>query len=280
MAFMKYFAAIIFSILIIGSVAVEAKAYSCSDANAPWNRAEGIAPDLFRCQAANCSGNGFTCISPGSLDFDIPCPNGQSCAREVDCAIAFPGYRCIRNPGVNYDTKPFHCQGSNVWQCSKLKSSNNNDQVVSQQVDSGNDQGSEAGSDQTASSSAEGDVSGGTSSAISFSLSGCCQQIVPPIDHSRENYQLNHLVQVAINVYKCILCLAGSLMILMIVLGGLMMILAAGNSARIAKGKGMIIAAVIGGAIILASILIVSFTVKALGGTFKDAAKVQIDPGK
>lgn len=109
---------------------------------------------------------------------------------------------------------------------------------------------------------------------------GCCQQIVPPLDHTRYNYGLNHLLQVAINIYKCILCIVGSLMMLMIVIGGFTMIMAAGDPGKINGGKQMIKAAVIGGLIVLTSYLIVGFAVKAFGGAFKNDTILQIDSGK
>lgn len=109
---------------------------------------------------------------------------------------------------------------------------------------------------------------------------GCCQQIVPPLDQTRYNYGLNHLLQVAINIYKCILCIVGSLMMLMIVIGGFTMIMAAGDSGKINGGKQMIKAAVIGGLIVLTSYLIVGFAVKAFGGAFKNDTILQIDSGK
>ncbi|MDD4412168.1 MAG: pilin [Patescibacteria group bacterium] len=109
---------------------------------------------------------------------------------------------------------------------------------------------------------------------------GCCQQIVPPLDQTRYNYGLNHLLQVAINIYKCILCIVGSLMMLMIVIGGFTMIMAAGDSGKINGGKQIIKAAVIGGLIVLTSYLIVGFAVKAFGGAFKNDTILQIDSGK
>jgi len=115
----------------------------------------------------------------------------------------------------------------------------------------------------------------------SVNISDCCRQIVPDdAAYENGNYGLNHFVQVAINVYECILCMVAALMLLMFVLGSFMFMTSAGNQSRVDQGKKILIGAVIGGIIVFASILIVNFSVKALGGTFKDNASLNINPGR
>jgi len=122
-----------------------------------------------------------------------------------------------------------------------------------------------------------------TDSAPVVRISDCCRQIVPNDDaevYANGNYGLNHFVQVAINVYECILCMIAALMLLMFVVGGFIFMTSTGNPARIGTGKKIIIGAVIGGIIVFASILIVNFSIKALGGSFIDETTLKVSPGK
>ncbi|MEI6378335.1 MAG: pilin [Candidatus Falkowbacteria bacterium] len=107
-------------------------------------------------------------------------------------------------------------------------------------------------------------ASGGTQNVINISLNSCCPQIVPP--NSSGNYSTADFVQVAVNVYMCILCFIGALMLLMIVVGGFYMLTSAGDPGKVGTGKKVIVAAIVGGIIVFASYLIVSFVIKLLGG--------------
>jgi hypothetical protein len=115
--------------------------------------------------------------------------------------------------------------------------------------------------------------------AYTIRPSDCCTQIVPDIgDPYTNEYSLNHLVQVAINVYECILCIVGALILLMLVAGAFILMTSAGNDSRVGLGKQIISGAVIGGIIVFFSFLIVNFTVKAFGARFSDEEKIQINP--
>ncbi len=106
-------------------------------------------------------------------------------------------------------------------------------------------------------------------------VSDCCKQIVPDVGPDG-NYSLNHMVQAAINVYECILCIVGALILMMLVFGSFMLLTSAGSDNRVGLGKKIILGAVIGGIIVFFSYLIVNFTVKALGGSFVNPGRMQI----
>lgn len=111
-------------------------------------------------------------------------------------------------------------------------------------------------------------------------LSECCSNLVPEYGNAayiKGEYVLGHFVQIAVNIYKCILCLVGALILLMFVLGAFFMLTSAGDSNRVSTGKKIITAAVVGGIIVFSSFLIINFTVMALGGSFVNDANLQID---
>lgn len=89
--------------------------------------------------------------------------------------------------------------------------------------------------------------------------------IVPPEGYNDGSYQLNDVMQMGINIANIILGVVGSLALLMFVYGGIMMLISAGNSDKVSKAKGIIIAAVIGLGIVFASYLIIEFVMGALG---------------
>jgi len=113
-------------------------------------------------------------------------------------------------------------------------------------------------------------------STVTLKISDCCRQIVPKINDQAEDYTLNHLVQTGINIYECILCLVGALILVMLIFGAILIMVSAGNDQRVAAGKNIITAAVVGGIIVFFSFLIVNFTVKALGGQFNNQDRVEI----
>jgi len=79
------------------------------------------------------------------------------------------------------------------------------------------------------------------------------------------DYELNDVMRMGLNVVDIILGVVGSLALLMFVYGGIMMLISAGNSDKVSKAKGIIIAAVIGLGIVFASYLIIEFVMGALG---------------
>lgn len=79
------------------------------------------------------------------------------------------------------------------------------------------------------------------------------------------DYDLNDFMLLAINASNLILRFVGTLALLMFVYGGLTFLLSAGNSEQIAKGKKILIAAVIGIVIVLTSFVIIQFALKSVG---------------
>jgi hypothetical protein len=80
--------------------------------------------------------------------------------------------------------------------------------------------------------------------------------------------QLDDFTKIAINVSKIILSVVGSLSLLAFVVGGLMMMLSAGNPEWVTRGKQTLIGAVIGLAIVFASYTIIYFVFQSLGIKF------------
>lgn len=90
--------------------------------------------------------------------------------------------------------------------------------------------------------------------------------VVPQGDkYDTGSYELNDFLSIAINVSKIILGLVGSLTLLMFVYGGLMMIISSGNTEKVTKAKGILLAAVVGLAIVFASYVIIQFVMTSLG---------------
>ncbi|KKR14934.1 MAG: hypothetical protein UT42_C0014G0019 [Candidatus Falkowbacteria bacterium GW2011_GWA2_39_24] len=83
-----------------------------------------------------------------------------------------------------------------------------------------------------------------------------------------DNYTMNDIVQAAINIYECILCIVGALMLIMIILGAVMLVISGGSSEKVSLGKKIIVGAVVGGIIAFATYLIIYWTVTALGAKF------------
>lgn len=77
--------------------------------------------------------------------------------------------------------------------------------------------------------------------------------------------QLKDALGLLVKVYREILGLIGSVVLLMFVIGGTMLILSGGNSERVEKGKKIIIGSVIGMIIVLTSYLIIQFTLQLMG---------------
>ncbi len=77
--------------------------------------------------------------------------------------------------------------------------------------------------------------------------------------------KLNDFTLIAINVSKIILGLVGSLALLAFVAGGLMMMLSAGNTEWVTRGKQTLIGAVVGLAIVFTSYMIIQLVFSALG---------------
>jgi hypothetical protein len=101
---------------------------------------------------------------------------------------------------------------------------------------------------------------------FSFSLVSASNSIVPQgSKYNNGSYELDDLVGVGINVSNLILGIVGSLALLMFVIGGFLMLISAGNSEKVAKAKNILVAAVIGLALVFASYLIINFVMETFG---------------
>lgn len=80
------------------------------------------------------------------------------------------------------------------------------------------------------------------------------------------NCDLESVLQTIVNISQVLLALTGGAAVLMFTYGGVMFIVAAGNSDRVAQGKAALQAAVIGIIVILGAWLIVNFTIISLTG--------------
>ncbi|NTW22526.1 hypothetical protein HGA34_03215 [Candidatus Falkowbacteria bacterium] len=81
------------------------------------------------------------------------------------------------------------------------------------------------------------------------------------------DYELNDFLQLAVNVAKWIERIVGSLALLMFVYGGFVLLLSQGSSDKVAKGKAVIVGAVIGLVIVFTSWAVINMIVKGIGGS-------------
>ncbi len=79
------------------------------------------------------------------------------------------------------------------------------------------------------------------------------------------NYNLDDMVMILVRASSWILGIVGSLALLMFIYGGFMFLISAGSSEKIGKAKTILIAAVIGLAIVFGSYLIIKFFLQTLG---------------
>ena len=101
---------------------------------------------------------------------------------------------------------------------------------------------------------------------FNFNMVSASNSIVPQgTKYEDGSYELDDLVGVGINVSNLILGIVGSLALLMFVIGGFLMLISAGNSEKVSKAKNIILAAVIGLALVFASYLIINFVMEAFG---------------
>lgn len=105
-------------------------------------------------------------------------------------------------------------------------------------------------------------------SLIFANLSLAQDSIIDPSSDSNYatgDYEVNDILNIAIGVTKIILGVVGSITLLMFVYGGLMFLISAGSSEKVAKAKSILVAAVIGLLIVFTSYLIIRFVLSALG---------------
>ncbi|MGE5425497.1 MAG: hypothetical protein ACM3PZ_00170 [Bacillota bacterium] len=84
-------------------------------------------------------------------------------------------------------------------------------------------------------------------------------------DYKYGTYDVNDAVIFVIRASRWVLGLVGSLALLMFVYGGLLFLISGGSSDQVGKAKKVIIAAVIGLAIVFASYLIIQYVLSILG---------------
>jgi hypothetical protein len=117
----------------------------------------------------------------------------------------------------------------------------------------------------------------GNSGCVTTSGHECCRKSsdsagteIIPNDRGQKatgDYKLNDFLQLAVNVAKWIEGIVGSLALLMFVYGGFTLLLSQGSSDKVAKGKSIIVGAVIGLVIVFTSWSIINFIVKGIGGS-------------
>lgn len=81
------------------------------------------------------------------------------------------------------------------------------------------------------------------------------------------NYQVNDFIVLAIKVANLILGLVGSLTLIMFIYGGVMFLISAGSSDKVAQAKKIIIASIVGLLIVFSSWLIIKYTTETIGVT-------------
>jgi hypothetical protein len=283
-----------------------AAAMNCSSIVATWNQdttdASGnstLSP-MFSCQWVSASKDynkdSPTIIKSSNLGRDLcECdglaPAGQicACARTQDCSSI--GGVCIKAGKVFADllladgltrpegytiNVPFRCPGDNNISC--FVKANESASAITDPIITPETDGPTSGLTDSATPVADTAVVDPPQEIRPFS--NCCSEIVPKTGNSYDYgaYGINHFVQIGINIYECILCIVAALMLLMFVIGSFYLLSSAGRAPLVAKGMAIIKAAIVGGIIVFASVLIVNFSVKALGGSFLDAANVKINP--
>lgn len=79
------------------------------------------------------------------------------------------------------------------------------------------------------------------------------------------DYDLNSFIQLAINISRWILGIVGSLTLVMFIYGGFTFLISAGSSTKTEEAKKIIVAAIVGLLIVLASFLIIKFVLGSMG---------------
>jgi len=110
---------------------------------------------------------------------------------------------------------------------------------------------------------------------LSLSINICWAENKPLLESSEEviyegslensSYTLNDFVRVLVRASQIILGIVGSLALLMFIYGGVIFLISAGNSEKVAQAKQIIVSAVIGLIIVFTSYMIINFAAKAMG---------------
>lgn len=115
------------------------------------------------------------------------------------------------------------------------------------------------------------DCTGGTECCVCnkwLTGGGKIKPIVPYTGTEKYNkgdYQLNDFIEIAVNISQLILGITGSLALLMFVYGGIMFLISAGNTERVAQAQKIIVSAVVGIIIVFASWMIINLIMTSLG---------------
>ena len=274
----------VWSLSMLFGLASAASAVNCSSATAKWNRDYYADPSgktfissPFQCEVYS-GGSGYSKNSPTIIKSnEAECPVGQRCIRTQDCndigGICFSGSVTMANikypdgePRSKYPdytaSIPFRCPGDASISCFVPKVSSLSAEPI------------------TTPESLAAEPSVPEAPQVPTPFTNCCREIVPKDgnSYSEGKYGLNHFIQVGINIYECILCMVAALMLLMFVIGSFYLMTSAGSKPSVDKGIAIIKNAIIGAIIVFASILIVNYSVKALGGSFLDTQKLQVNP--
>jgi len=91
--------------------------------------------------------------------------------------------------------------------------------------------------------------------------------IIDPEDgkYATGNYKLPDFVEIFVKVSKWVLFISGALSLLAFVVGGFMFIFSAGNKEWVDKGKGAIIASVIGLVVVFTAYMVIDYFLESIG---------------
>lgn len=259
--------------LVSYAPAAHAQNLSCNAITAPWALATPSSGP-FACQKdSSFSKSKYTTIQTVVEGGKCPqnncaiCKAGETCTRLADCETTYAsqGYSCGSNKADNaaYECIFYHCPGGGDNVCCRKKKA----EIVPVATTP--------------------EVTPAPEEEVTVTVSDCCKSIVPQLPRDPAtgllaegaHYTLNDVVQTAINIYECILCLVGALIFIMVVAGGIVLLVSGGSSERVSLGKKIIASAVVGGIIAFATYLIIYWTIKAVGGKLVSNSELKISPG-
>ncbi|MFH0840902.1 MAG: pilin [bacterium] len=230
-------------------------AESCENTQAIWNDFVKDSGVFFKCMPASSCVSGHTMIQP----YKATCPKSTDrCCRPSDCTSLTPPdpkypYKCVDDSTTAKQymvcDKPYRCPGDLGNTCCH-------------DLPTTPPQNAPMPALPAPIPPPTPPVAPAPTPLPKISLGTCCGQIVPD-----DTSSIDGLVQVAINIYNCIICLIGAIALLFVVLGGVVLLTSGGNSERVSLGRKMIVGAIIGTIIVLASVVIVNFAIKALGAS-------------
>jgi len=318
-------ACLVIGIFLLLSNKAWAVNYECEADNAPWNRTGAMttgdrfqggvpfacmpsakAPDSQYTRPLMAQPNkegGYCGIT--KPDYGCAwCPKEDDiCARIADCSNLGDGFKCIDMDPYNkpkdnnqYECVPYHCPYGTFTSSGKSINSVCCRIIASMTMEEEDlpEEEPEIVVDTQTVDPVPPPPPPDTQTAIGFNIASCCSRsIVRELARNSrtgivdtDNYTMNDIVQAAINVYECILCIVGALMLIMIILGAVMLVISGGSSEKVSLGKKIIVGAVVGGIIAFATYLIIYWTVTALGAKFVNpynapsgSGDLRVEPG-